>query len=123
MEQTTRLQMAINSNEKAIWLFPKDNIYKADSKTVPSDKIGISSSSSCRLPWLADSPGESTITSLALVPVAHIHLPSDAFSVHDSAKCNGDIAKALHHDHVLSPNEATYNLLRSAHYQVGLVNL
>jgi len=61
--------------------------------------------------------------SLALVPVARIHLPSDAFAIHDSAKCNGDIAKALRCDHILSPNEATYNLLRSANHQVGLVNL
>jgi hypothetical protein len=61
--------------------------------------------------------------SLASVPVAHVHLPSDAFSVNDSAKCNGDIAQALRRDQVLSSNEATYNLLRSAHYQVGLVNL
>jgi hypothetical protein len=61
--------------------------------------------------------------SLASVPVACVHLPSDAFSVHDSAKCNGDISQALRRDHVLSPNKATYNLLRSAHYQVGLVYL
>jgi hypothetical protein len=73
MEQTTQLQMVINANEKAIWLCQEDHIYKADGTTMPSDEIGISLSSSCRLPWLTDSPGESAIMSLALVPVAHVH--------------------------------------------------